>query len=234
MVASPFHRSSVALALAIPLAASAAVLVVIAACATGSAPASRTTSAGDRVPVDTASDGGQSPAPALWLVRDAILDARLSELRIASWPEHRDAVETFYTRRDFTAAWVRKNRPTQAALEVIDLIEHADAVGLIAEDYDAGRWADRVSQLQSDKRAEVDRARFDLALTVSANATPRTFIAGAWTRALWDSSRARTPARRSLTRRRSIRPRLSRSCRRLRRSRRSSIPWHRRIPSIDG
>src|SRR5687767_10359408 len=143
MLAPPLHRRSAALAPAIALAASATVAVFITACATGSTPASRAPSVGHPAPVDTSRDGGESPGPALWLVRDAIIDASLSELRIASWPQYRDAVERFYARREFTPAWVRKGRPTQAALGVIDVLEHADAVGLTAEDYDGGRWADR-------------------------------------------------------------------------------------------
>jgi len=151
---------------AIPLAALAMALAFVGACATGSKPASPPTSARHGVPVDIATEVENASAPTVSLVRDAILDARLSELSIASWPEHRDAVERFYTDRGFTTAWIRKGRPTQNALDVIDLFGNASAVGLTPDDYDAGRWADRVDRLGSGDAAEIDRARFDLALTV--------------------------------------------------------------------
>lgn len=140
--------------------------LVVGGCASSSAPASRPSSVRS-VDVDRPSEAGQTVAPTLSLVRDAILDAHLDELRLASWPQYRDAVERFYTSRDFTPAWIRKGRPTEAALEVIELLEQAYDDGLTAEDYDAGLWDDRVSRLQADATTDVDRARFDLALTVS-------------------------------------------------------------------
>ncbi|HVR29456.1 MAG TPA: L,D-transpeptidase family protein [Thermoanaerobaculia bacterium] len=160
--------SNAAVALAIALAAMAATaIVVIAGCATGSPPAVDPTSARRGAPLDTARDAVPAPTPIVWLARDAILDAHLPELRWPDWPQQRDAVERFYADRGFTPAWTRKGRPTKATLAVIDLLERAGASGLTAEDYDAGRWAQRVEELADDGVTDGDRARFDLALTVS-------------------------------------------------------------------
>jgi murein L,D-transpeptidase YcbB/YkuD len=163
------HAAALAIglaALAIGLAVPAIAAVLLAACATGSAPVSSPTSA-RRGSLDNPSDGAPAAAPTVSLARDAILDAHLTELRFADWPEHRDAVERLYVNRGFTPLWIRKGHPTKSALEVIDLLEGADAVGLTAEDYDAGRWTERVNELRDDGATEVGRARFDLALTVS-------------------------------------------------------------------
>jgi murein L,D-transpeptidase YcbB/YkuD len=146
------HRGSVALTLAVW--ASTIAIVIVTGRAIRTLPPSASIAAAER-------------APALWLARDAIHDAHLPDLRRPYWPEHRDTVERFYANRGFTPAWTRKGRPTQSAHAAIDVLERARDRGLEPEDYDAGRWTARVSALRHGRVTERDRARFDLALTVS-------------------------------------------------------------------
>ena len=137
---------------AVALAASALAVAIVTACATGSRPRAR---------------GDGSPPRAIWLVREDVLDARLTELSWPDWPEHRDAVVRMYSERGFTPAWVRKGRPTKSAHALIAALERSKEHGLTAGDYDAGRWAARVKSLRDADVTDLDRARFDLALTVS-------------------------------------------------------------------
>src|ERR1700722_5034448 len=84
------------------------------------------------------------------------------------WPDFSDyepIVSTFYDDRNYEVAWTRDGAPTATATAFIQQFQNADAKGLIPEDYDAPRWADRVKAL-NDKSGDTI-SLFDVAMTVN-------------------------------------------------------------------
>jgi len=84
------------------------------------------------------------------------------------WPDFSDyepLVATFYDDRNYEVAWTRDGAPTATATAFIQQFQDAAAKGLIPEDYDAPRWADRVKAL-NDKSADAI-SLFDVAMTVN-------------------------------------------------------------------
>jgi L,D-transpeptidase YcbB len=84
------------------------------------------------------------------------------------WPDFSDyepIVSTFYDDRNYEVAWTRDGVPTPTATAFIQQFQNAEAKGLIPEDYDAPRWADRVKAL-NDKSGDAI-SLFDVAMTVN-------------------------------------------------------------------
>jgi L,D-transpeptidase YcbB len=84
------------------------------------------------------------------------------------WPDFSDyepIVSTFYDDRNYEVAWTRDGAPTATATAFIQQFQNAEAKGLIPEDYDAPRWADRVKAL-NDKSGDAI-SLFDVAMTVN-------------------------------------------------------------------
>src|SRR5580698_3336193 len=84
------------------------------------------------------------------------------------WPDFSDYesyIQTFYDDRNYEVAWTRDGAPTATATAFIQQFQHAEEKGLIPEDYDAPRWAERVQAL-SDKSAD-SISLFDVAMTVN-------------------------------------------------------------------
>ncbi len=95
-----------------------------------------------------------------------MLDAK--EMRTLRWPDFSDyqtIVATFYDDRNYEIAWTRDGEPTAAAKGFMQAFHEAAAKGLIPEDYDDSRWADRVKRLK-DNSADTFAA-FDVAMTVN-------------------------------------------------------------------
>ncbi|WP_353070000.1 L,D-transpeptidase family protein [Tunturibacter empetritectus] len=88
----------------------------------------------------------------------------LEDLRWPDFSDYRSHVINFY-RPGYQPAWIHDGQPTTQALELIQILQDADREGLQAEDYDASRWADRLTLLKSSHEA-ADEARFDATLTV--------------------------------------------------------------------
>lgn len=100
----------------------------------------------------------------------ALIDAGyLSDLRWPNFGDYRPSLMSFYEPTGYALAWIEDGQPTRQALEAIEAFQSAAGKGLIAEDYDASRWADRVAKLKPSDRGQpaTDPTRFDLALTVS-------------------------------------------------------------------
>lgn len=91
--------------------------------------------------------------------------AQVPNLRWPNFSDYAPAVQAFYENRDYAVAWTQDGVPTAAAKGFIEAFQHADAKGLIPEDYDASRWASRVQAL-SDKSADAI-SLFDVAMTVN-------------------------------------------------------------------
>lgn len=101
-----------------------------------------------------------------------------NHLKILKWSDYADyqtEVQQFYDGRNYELAWTRDGKPTPAALTLIQIFQNAAQKGLNPADYDAGRWQQRLQQLDEIRRkndtsdeAQTTVAQFDAALTISA------------------------------------------------------------------
>ncbi len=84
------------------------------------------------------------------------------------WPDFSDyepLITTFYDDRNYEVAWTRDGVPTATATAFIIQFQDAANKGLIPDDYDAPRWAERVHAL-NDKSPDAI-SLFDVAMTVN-------------------------------------------------------------------
>jgi L,D-transpeptidase YcbB len=109
----------------------------------------------------------QKPEGAAGLLSGIVASGRLEDLRWPNFSDYRSQLVSFYRPSGYKPAWVRDGAPTAQAVEVIQILQDADREGLRAEDYDASRWAGRVTLL-GGAHENADEARFDVALTVCA------------------------------------------------------------------
>jgi len=99
-------------------------------------------------------------------LRAIVAAGKLSDLHWPDFSDYRSILQSFYEATSYQPAWVRNGQPTAQALAVIGALRSSDLKGLLPEDYDASRWAERLAQLSS---ASVEQqARFDAALSVCA------------------------------------------------------------------
>jgi murein L,D-transpeptidase YcbB/YkuD len=91
--------------------------------------------------------------------------SKVPNLRWPNFSDYDSYVQTFYDDRNFEVAWTRDALPTATATAFIEQFHDAATKGLIPEDYDAPRWADRVKALD-DKSADAI-SLFDVAMTVN-------------------------------------------------------------------
>jgi L,D-transpeptidase YcbB len=105
---------------------------------------------------------GAGPA----LIRSIVDAGRFDALR---WPDFSDYVKHLrnYYEPAYASAWTKNGHYTTQAVAVISLFEGADEKGIHAADYDGGRWAARLSALNSATATELDAARFDLLVTIN-------------------------------------------------------------------
>jgi L,D-transpeptidase YcbB len=96
-----------------------------------------------------------------------VRNGRLPDLRWPNFRDFRDPVAELYRRSNFTPIWIRDGHPTSQAQQVIALLQRSYNDGLVADDYDASRWTQRLARLQT-AHTPSDEARFDVALTVCA------------------------------------------------------------------
>ena len=91
--------------------------------------------------------------------------SKVPNLRWPNFSDYEAIIQTFYDDRNYEVAWTRDGAPTATATAFIQQFRDAAAKGLIPEDYDAPRWADRVKAL-NDKSADAI-SLFDVAMTVN-------------------------------------------------------------------
>ena len=91
---------------------------------------------------------------------------KLDFLRWGGLGEYQQPLNVFYNTREMQLAWSKDGRPTAQATALMEAFTHADDKGLRSEDYDSGRWAQRVQALSGKDHAAV--AQFDVAMTVNA------------------------------------------------------------------
>jgi L,D-transpeptidase YcbB len=92
--------------------------------------------------------------------------AKVPNLRWPDFSDYQAILTQFYDDRNFEVAWTRDGAPTAAATGFIQAFASADAKGLIPEDYDAPRWADRVAALKGSSPDDAI-SLFDVAMTVN-------------------------------------------------------------------
>jgi L,D-transpeptidase YcbB len=90
---------------------------------------------------------------------------KVPNLRWPNFSDYQSAMATFYDDRNYEVAWTRDGTPTASATTFIKQFQDAAAKGLIPEDYDASRWADRVQALSSKSADAI--SLFDVAMTVN-------------------------------------------------------------------
>ena len=134
-----------------------------------SVPLSGQTSAqnGKSSPVAASAKASSTPKPDGVAARlsEIVASGRLEDLRWPDFSDYRLHLTNFYRPSGYKPAWIRDGQPTTQALELIKIFQDADQEGLLAEDYDASRWADRLTLLKGAHESS-DEARFDAALTV--------------------------------------------------------------------
>ncbi|MEO6982996.1 MAG: L,D-transpeptidase family protein [Edaphobacter sp.] len=89
----------------------------------------------------------------------------MPSLRWPNFSDYQPTIAKFYDDRNYEIAWTRDGAPTASAKAFILAFQDAGAKGLIPEDYDGSRWAERVQKL-SDKSGDTIAA-FDVAMTVN-------------------------------------------------------------------
>jgi murein L,D-transpeptidase YcbB/YkuD len=90
---------------------------------------------------------------------------KVPNLRWPNFSDYEPIIATFYDDRNYEVAWTRDGAPTASASAFIKAFEEADTKGLIPEDYDASRWADRLQALTSKSDDAI--SLFDVAMTVN-------------------------------------------------------------------
>jgi len=96
-------------------------------------------------------------------IQTFVTNGNLPGMRWPNFSDYRSALQKFYEPTGYAPAWLQGTQPVPQALFLIDRFADAWKKGLNPEDYDASRWAERISALQSGAPAV---AQFDVALSV--------------------------------------------------------------------
>src|SRR5271168_2610861 len=91
--------------------------------------------------------------------------SKVPDLRWPNFSDYDSYIQTFYDDRNYEVAWTRDGAPTATATAFMLQFKYAAAKGLIPEDYDAPRWADRVQERNSKSPDAI--SLFDVAMTVN-------------------------------------------------------------------
>jgi len=90
---------------------------------------------------------------------------KLPNLRWPNFSDYDSYIQTFYDDRNYEVAWTRDGAATASANAFMQQFSNAAGKGLIPEDYDASRWAERVQALNSKSPDAI--SLFDVAMTVN-------------------------------------------------------------------
>ena len=91
--------------------------------------------------------------------------SKVPNLRWPNFSDYDAYIQTFYDDRNYEVAWTRDGAPTATATAFIQQFQDAASKGLIPEDYDAPRWAERVQALNNKSADAI--SLFDVAMTVN-------------------------------------------------------------------
>jgi murein L,D-transpeptidase YcbB/YkuD len=98
-------------------------------------------------------------------IQPLIQAKKLPFLKVPDVGQYQDAVQQFYDDRNDEIAWTRDGKPTPEAVAFTQAFQDAAKKGLNPEEYDASRWAGRVSALSSN--SDDAFAQYDVAMTVA-------------------------------------------------------------------
>ena len=96
-------------------------------------------------------------------IQTIVASGNLPAMRWPNFTDYRTALQKFYEPTGYAPAWVQGSQPVPQAQFLIDRFNDAWKKGLNPEDYDASRWAERISALKTGGAAV---AQFDVALSV--------------------------------------------------------------------
>ena len=99
------------------------------------------------------------------LPKEMLGSGQMQGLRWPDFSDYQTYVATFYDDRNYEVAWTRDGVPTASANAFMQQFQQADTKGLIPEDYDASRWADRLQKLKGGSDGAI--SGFDVAMTVN-------------------------------------------------------------------
>jgi len=77
-------------------------------------------------------------------LRSIFASGQLDDLRWPVFSDVRSQADAFYRDSGYSLAWVKQGKPSARAIEMINILQHADDDGLLPEDYDASRWRHRL------------------------------------------------------------------------------------------
>jgi L,D-transpeptidase YcbB len=117
------------------------------------------------VTINTRAGSTQKPGGVTVPLSAIVASGRLDDLRWPNFSDYQLHLTNFYRPYGYEPAWIRDGQPTTQAIELIEIFQNANMEGLRAEDYDATRWAHRLTLLKGPHEIDVE-ARFDAALTV--------------------------------------------------------------------
>jgi murein L,D-transpeptidase YcbB/YkuD len=104
------------------------------------------------------------PSPESMALHTMADHARLDSMRWPNFSDLKRPVEEFYGAHDFEPVWLKGNKPTEQARQMMAAFAACGSDALDPEDYDNGRWAARGAAIHTAQ----DRAAFEMAMTVSA------------------------------------------------------------------
>lgn len=115
-------------------------------------------------------DGEAPPAqePIVVAIRGIVEAGRQPLLHWPDFSDRQDSARRLYEAGNFHPLWLRSDKPTSQAAEILRALSEADRRGLSPEDYDAARLREEAARFDSaTPPAPGDAAAFDTALTVS-------------------------------------------------------------------
>ncbi len=108
-------------------------------------------------------------------VQHVVASPQLAILKSSNYSDYQPQVKSFYEAREWALAWTDDGKITSQAEDLIQAFSKAAQKGLKPEDYDAGRWSQRIDRIKAVKRnndvstnAQDQVAQFDAAMTISA------------------------------------------------------------------
>jgi murein L,D-transpeptidase YcbB/YkuD len=114
-------------------------------------------------------EGDAPPAqePIAAAIRGIVEAGRQPLLHRPDFSNRQDATRRLYEAANFRPLWLRNDKPTKQAAEVLRTLSEADQRGLSPEDYDAARLREEAARFDAaSPPAAEDAAAFDTALTV--------------------------------------------------------------------
>jgi L,D-transpeptidase YcbB len=112
-------------------------------------------------------EGPPAQEPIVAAIRGIVEAGRQPLLHRPDFSDRQDSARRLYEAANFRTLWLRSDKPTSQAAEIIRALSEADRRGLSPEDYDAARLREEAAHFDSAMPpAAGDAAAFDTALTV--------------------------------------------------------------------